>query len=321
MYSFDFAKQLIFTCTVVLLSIPLVYSELSGNTSDPLKTLAIAKETPCSTAVRLYSDLSRSETVNDSVKAIAFCRLGDYNLTLKEYSKAIESYRQAAKISSIPLYRHKWAFASMAAGDYDAAQSLWHTLSLEYGDEVSQMANYYLGLLQLKKTNYQGALNFFMKTGKANPQHYWTIASLAGKLECVSRLGMTDKVKLYSEQLKPFQKELLEKDIIALSVSDFPQTATDSLSATNQLQKSNEVNDSSVLFTLQIGAFGSAENASNLQKKLSQRFKDVSVIKAKPGEQIFYRVRIGSFTTKESAQLFATDSLTNSGLNYTIVQK
>jgi Flp pilus assembly protein TadD len=141
------------------------------NPSDPNAKLAYAETAPCSTAIQLYNELSKSENVRDSIKACAFCRLGDHSYTMKDYQKAVEFYRQASKHSTDPNYRHKWALSSMIAGDSEAAQSLWHTLSLEYGDDVSLMANYYLGLLQLKHGNYQNAHNFFMKTGKPDMDH------------------------------------------------------------------------------------------------------------------------------------------------------
>lgn len=40
-----------------------------------------------------------------------------------------------------------------------------------------------------------------------------------------------------------------------------------------------------------------------------------------PGEQVFYRVRIGSFLSREEALKFASDSLTQAGLKYTVVEK
>ena len=72
---------------------------------------------------------------------------------------------------------------------------------------------------------------------------------------------------------------------------------------------------------MQVGAFGSEENARNLQKKLSKEFKDVTIAEAKPGDQVFYRVRIGSFSSREEALKFATDSLEQAGLKYTVVEK
>ena len=291
------------------------------NPADLKNRFAYAEVVPCSTAIWLYTEITSSEKAADSLKALSFSRLGDYSYARKDYPGSVENYRQAAKKSSLPVFRHKWALASMAAGDDMAAQSLWHTLSLEYGDEFSSMANYYLGLLQVKKGNYQDAMGLFEKCGKPDVKHYWTIASLAGKLECASMLGLSEKAKEYSEQLKPFQKNLLEKDLLGLSATDSVSLKSDLPAKTDLASELDSVRSSLGLYTLQVGAFGSVENARNLQKKLSKEFKDVTMVEAMPGEQVFYRVRIGSFLSREEALKFASDSLTQAGLKYTVVEK
>lgn len=291
------------------------------NPADLNNQFAYAEVAPCSTAIRLYTEITRSQKADDSLKALSFARLGDYSFARKDYPVSVENYRAAAQKSSLPIFRHKWALASMATGDNMAAQSLWHTLSLEYGDEFSSMANYYLGLLQVKKGNYPDALSLFEKCGKADPKQYWTIASLAGKLECASMLGLSEKVKVYSEQLKPFQKSLLEKDLLGLSATDSASLRSGSPKRMDLTYELDSVSSSLELYTLQVGAFGSVENARNLQTKLSKEFRDVTMVEVKPGEQVFYRVRIGSFSSREDALKFASDSLAEAGLKYTVVEK
>ncbi len=298
-----------------------IEKEYRKNPSGILQKIEYAGVAPCSTAIRLYTEITRSENAADSLKAISWCKLGDYSYALKDYSSSVEHYRQAAIKSSTPVFRHKWALASMASGDSAAAQSLWHTLSLEYGDEFSSMANYYLGLLQIKKGNFQDAMSLFMKCGKPDPKYYWTIASLAGKLECASRLGLGEKVKEFSEQLKPYQKNLLERDLLELSVMEPAVSGSDLSGGKSLASELDQVSSSMGVYTLQVGAFGSADNAVNLQKKLSKEFKNVTVVEAKPGEQVFYRVRIGSFSSREEALTFAADSLAKAGLKYTVVEK
>ena len=291
------------------------------NPSDLSAKMAYAGVAPCSTASILYKEVAEGKTVPDSVRAEAFCRLGDLSYTSKEYPRAVEFYRNAAKINSKPVYRHYWALASLASGEIEAAQSLWHTLSLEYGDEHSQMAQYYMGLLQMKKGDYGSAYSCFLKTGAVSPEKPWSVASLAGKLECAERLGMSDKAKDYKEQLKPYRQNLLEKDLLQLSSNAVSlKTENDSAKKEPAAQDST-VRSSREGFTLQVGAFGSPENAENLQKRLSKRYTDVTVLPVSLGEQVFYRVRIGTFPTKEAAEKFASDSLAKTELNYRVVEK
>ena len=295
---------------------------LKTNPTDPSVKLAYASVAPCSTALIIYGELSKSDKVPDSIRAQACMRLGDYSYASKNYTKAAEHYRNAAKIDNNPKIRHYWALAAAGAGDLDAALSLWHTLSLEYGDEVSQMAQYYMGLLHLKKGDYEVAYNCFLKSTAVDPKRSWTVASLAGKLECAARLGMADKVKTYQEQLKPYRGDLLEKDLLELSAVDPRITETPAVQSKPSDVKANTIQGLlQGSYTLQVGAFGSQENALNLQKKLSKQFSDISILPVTISDQVFYRVRIGTFSSKEKAESFAADSLIKSDLNYRVVEK
>jgi tetratricopeptide (TPR) repeat protein len=312
-----------------------VFAELyKMNPSDTRIKFSYAESSPCSTALRLYAELSKAEPVPDSIKACALARMGDYNYASLEYSKAVEYYRQAAAKGKDPKYRHVWALASLASGDEEAANSIWYTISLEYGNDLSQMANYYLGLIQLKKKNYQKAHDLFLKAGTVDPNKSWTIPSLAGKLECAMFLGHTEKAKEYRTQLDPYKKDLLEKSVLLPITTDTkvvtPVVKPNNTKATSAVQPKDTTGSISekedmvlkpIIYTLQIGAFGSSENAVNLQKKLSKTYKNVTVATVLLTDQMFYRVRIGNFDSKEDAELFAQDSMAKLGFTCKVVEK
>ncbi|MGD8302348.1 MAG: septal ring lytic transglycosylase RlpA family protein [Desulfobacterales bacterium] len=54
-------------------------------------------------------------------------------------------------------------------------------------------------------------------------------------------------------------------------------------------------------FTYQVGAFLSRENAEKQRRQLAQRYKNAHITVYDRGDQIFYRVRVGHFTTLEEA--------------------
>ncbi len=56
-------------------------------------------------------------------------------------------------------------------------------------------------------------------------------------------------------------------------------------------------------FTFQVGAFTNRENAESLQRKLDKQYKNAHITLYDRGDKIFYRVRVGSFTTLEDAVL------------------
>jgi cell division protein FtsN len=55
--------------------------------------------------------------------------------------------------------------------------------------------------------------------------------------------------------------------------------------------------------------------------KLSRQFKNVEVATVTLDEKTFYRVRVGSFATREKAELFAADSVLNAGFTGKAVPK
>lgn len=54
-------------------------------------------------------------------------------------------------------------------------------------------------------------------------------------------------------------------------------------------------------FTFQVGAFLSRENAEKQRRQLAQRYKNAHIAVYDRGDQIFYRVRVGRFSTLQEA--------------------
>ncbi|MBT8357728.1 MAG: SPOR domain-containing protein, partial [Deltaproteobacteria bacterium] len=55
-------------------------------------------------------------------------------------------------------------------------------------------------------------------------------------------------------------------------------------------------------FTFQVGAFIDAQNAEKLKVKLDQKYKNAHIAQFDNGSEIFYRVRVGKFSTLEQAR-------------------
>ena len=56
-------------------------------------------------------------------------------------------------------------------------------------------------------------------------------------------------------------------------------------------------------FTFQVGAFVIRENAERLKRKLDEQYKNAHITVYDRGDQIFYRVRVGTHKTLEDAVL------------------
>lgn len=98
------------------------------------------------------------------------------------------------------------------------------------------------------------------------------------------------------------------------------------------LEKSEKVKDtlqgmatgksaSRLAYYLQVGAFGALENAQALRTDLKQFCPNVAVVTALSSEKTIYRVRIGTFDSKESAQLYGDSALTKRNISFRIVEE
>ena len=85
-------------------------------------------------------------------------------------------------------------------------------------------------------------------------------------------------------------------EIVALGVAIKPKTEI-------KTEKSYKpVDYYSGNFTFQVGAFIDGQNAEKLKVKLDQKYKNAHIAKFDNGSEIFYRVRVGKFSTLEQAK-------------------
>jgi peptidoglycan lytic transglycosylase len=62
------------------------------------------------------------------------------------------------------------------------------------------------------------------------------------------------------------------------------------------------------IYFVQVGSFSNPANASHLQQRLAAHYRDVSVDPVDAGGQTFYRVRMGAFESRASAQSRAAET-------------
>ena len=288
---------------------------------NPFIQMAYASVAPCSSAIAIYKSISETTTSPDSLRALAYKQLGDYYYVSNSYLRAIEQYRYASKYGKDPVYKHNWALAAYVSGDSASAKSLWHTLTLEHGDTIAEIANYHLGLLYTKRKLYQDAFNCFDKTGTPSASKPWAVASLQGKIDCAKKLGQNDKAANIDRQLDPWRDHLLEKGFSS-SAAAAPVSKTATAEETTPVNDTaSEKPDSLKRFTLQIGAFSSKENALGLEQRLEALFPEVTTSQFSIDNKVFYRVWVGSFKSKDSASAFGSDSLAKKGFSFRIVEK
>jgi cell division septation protein DedD len=88
----------------------------------------------------------------------------------------------------------------------------------------------------------------------------------------------------------------------------------------NLTTKNSDPKKQKTIFTIQVGAFGSKENAENLVKKLSVSYSDVTIMSPNIGGPVLYRVRVGAFESREEAELVAK-KLSETGMSPRVMER
>ncbi len=272
---------------------------------------------PCSVAVALFTRYATDTTVSDSLRATAYSELGDYSFVHSAFKTAAKRYRLAASLRSETRYRHRWALASAALHDNTTARSLWQTITLEHGIDLAKEAYYHLALLDMEEGLFDSALVKLDKRGTPDTTRGWTLAATAAKLECAVQLGKSTMAKSLEKQLRVYGDLLLERDLLALATIHGGEKKTAPVKA----PAASAFPSGDGEYTLQVGAFGSLDNATRLQKKLEATFGTVTVLPVTLSDQVFYRVRVGAFLSREEAEAFGKDSLKPAGITYKAVGK
>ena len=287
------------------------------NPSDHRAKYHWALVAPCSISVRLYKEIAAAANSSDTLKAAACNALGEYCFVRKEYRMAAEHYKSSLKYISRQSVRDRWALALFCDGQHDAALTLWNALSLENKKEYAITADFYSGCAQLHKGNYSEALRRFEKCGEPDFSKPYTVEALSGRHLCLVKSGQQKDAEIFSKQLKQFPGYPLDWSSFSAKFAKSAEAATESVPEKKEIPSENGSNE----FTVQVGAFSAIENASALQEKLSRQFKNVEVATVTLDEKTFYRVRVGSFATREKAELFAADSVLKAGFTGKAVPK
>lgn len=284
-----------------------------------LITLEYAAVAPCSLAISLYRSVALATPLPDSLRFTAYRCLGDYAAIRKDYATAILQYKTASHLIRDNKLLISLARTEIAAGNLSEAQSTLNTLIAENRTADTLQANFYLGLIALQRTLFDSALLFFNRTGPLDSLNAWSIAATAGKLECALRLKKTDVIDRLEKQLKPFRNRLLEEDLLLLAAMQQSISSEQPKPVAASLSEPDTASD--ILYTLQIGAFSSINNARNLVKRLKSQFSGVYTLAVTIADQQFYRVQIGRFTSKAKAERYGNDALSRAGITFRAVMR
>jgi tetratricopeptide (TPR) repeat protein len=296
---------------------------------DPAIAIIYAKTIQnAASALDLYKKIAADSSFPDSIRAEANFRLGCAAFMRGRYHKA-GLYLKKADDPDINIVR----FLNAVHDTSDSAQmALLTRQSSDTSLPQGKMACYFMGLYFLAKKDYAASLPYFiMSTGASGDTTWWSCGSSACACFCALSLGRREESASLLRHLNRVFPVYLEKNLLAKTK---PAAVTAIVKDTTLWLPGNTVAKKELFapaapkastapganFCLQAGAFGSAANAGALKAELSKRYSPVSIMAAIVGDKTIYRVRVGAFRSKESAQTFGDTALAKKGLKFRIVE-
>ncbi len=300
---------------------------------NPETRLSSAQAAPCTTAQRMYEEMSVDSTVPDSIRKAAAGYRADIAFALREYETAIDYYKRASRFEKEPgRFHYRLGLAAMANGDTAEAEGIFTPVADRGGIEYCHEAEVMLGEFALRRDEFREAMAFFQKAVPVSSGNSWSIPALLGKLACARHLGLADSAAAYDKQLSAYAPSILEKERLR-KIREIPIAKPANAAAASGKQIQTGGRDTAVktaaaaeaardsAFSLQVGAFGSKERAQALAKKLAKKFKEVTCVSAIVDERTFFRVWVGNFESREEAESFGKGKLMRQGLVYRVVVK
>jgi len=292
-------------------------SAIKRNPSDHTIAFARAATLPAADALKAMDSLGRVQSAPGWVKARSLRFLGDHRFAKGDYKKAADFYLQASKLDNSSVYKHLYALSIAADGRLDTARVVWAAIAEDSADGMSAEA---VSLLQQVAIAGQPPVPFSqppappLVLAQGARVDDKAVAPVNQQVAPVSQQpvqqGSTQSAGVDDKAVAPVNQQQTPVSQPAVPVNQQQQTAP----AAGQQEKT-------VLYTVQVGAFGSKDNADNLVKRLIATYGDVYVSPVASGDQTLYRVRVGSFSRREDAVALADKLITSAGLSARVFEK
>ncbi|MFP4681563.1 MAG: SPOR domain-containing protein [Chitinispirillaceae bacterium] len=308
--------------------------------SDHRLKLLHFRTLPVKNALKLFDKYSCDTSVPPPFRAESYRLLGDHAFIHEEYKKAASFYELASWQDRASVYRHLAALSYYLDKDVKAAVPLWEKIAEKKSDELYTAAMLHLAYVSMDRKDWKEAYNILEKAGLPDKSSTYYVPFVLAMLDCAQKKGSITKVSLHEGQLLKVEGPLLEDGYEAKAVSRGAQersngkSASDSRNKVEKIQKEKrkqvsaeltedkrKKNENTGIYTIQVGAFGSEDNARKMKSKLEASYENVMIQRATSGDRTLYRVRVGAFQTRDEASAFAEQKLKKAGFSTSIVKK
>ena len=301
------------------------------NPSDQEITLLYATSlSDADRALALFKKIAQDKSLPDSLRSEAYFRLGCANYLWGRFHKASGHFINAAGISG----KSRDLEACYLNAVHDTADSSFLATLKNAAEDTAlaagKTANFYLGIYYYAKRNYRLALSHFTASIGSPGTPSRLCAAYAGSYACAAALSHHEKADSALALIKQaypayLEKAMVEKAPLKLSPSVKKDTVTrlppDSAALKKVPVKKAETVGRKAVFSLQVGAFSTMENAEAFKGGLSKELPPASIVSGVASDKTVYRVHVGAFDTKENAQAFGDSSLVKKGMKFQIVEE
>jgi len=264
----------------------------------------------------------------DSTKASVQVKLADLHYVNNDFRKASQHYGAAFALWPSEHIKLKWARADMLQPPSDKALQLLKEIILEDTSSISDRAYYYLGNYYLYRKNFSRALDCYNEI-KSPDNLVFAAPLLSAKYICALNMAFTGKAHKYLEKFKSLYGAHLESHELhrvhnrkyQFGEENFDAVFEGQPASESEKEESSENTNQRVMYTVQVGSFGSQENAKSLQKKMKEYFSTVTIVTADIKGNKYYRVRIGRFPTRSASESFAQKHLKPRNITYKVIQE
>ena len=299
--------------------------------SSPRVQLAYARTvTNGIEAQKLYKKIVANESAGESLKSKAYCMLGFLYYCKEDYDSARSMFNKAEKSSASEIHTHMRALAAFNRGDNRTPEAAWAPIASDDKKKDRHKALYYLGNMFYRQGKYEQAYNCY-KNASEMKNMAWTVPALTGA--CLSSYYNGDTLfsTILYNQINKEYPFLLETELLKQTAPGhgrFTETDIKSRddfgsvdSKTSERKQDAATNAEKAVYTLQVGAFGSEDNAKKLYRKMQKDFEDVTIKKEKIKGKVFHKVRVELFTKKEDALAYGERHLKSRGISFRAVKK
>jgi cell division septation protein DedD len=307
------------------------------NPSDQEITLLYATTlSDANKALVLYKKIAQDKSLPDSLRSEAYFRLGCANYLWGRFHKASGYFINAAGISG----KSRDVEACYLNAVHDTADSSFLATLKNAAEDTAlatgKTANFYLGIYYYAKRNYRLALSHFTASVGSPVTPSRLCAAYAGSYACaagLSRHEKADSLLAFIQQEYPtyLEKVMVEK-AVAKPLTALKKDSTikketaawlppDSAALKKVPVKKAETVGRKAVFSLQVGAFSTMENAEAFKAGLSKELPPASIVSGVTGDKTVYRVHVGAFDTKENAQAYGDSVLVKKGMKFQIVEE